>query len=212
MVWSYIDKKSEFKSNESCARINVLDIDYGSDVNVCMGNELSVESTQKIPNIKFYHRILKSNENFVNEIITENDRFILMMIDPDAPSSKDNSMSEYCHWLVTEIEVNFLENINIEDTYCVTNVYSVNYNSGNTILEYMGPDPPPNTGFHRYIFLLFKQNQDVKLVQNEMKFRERWGTEVPGYSFSDWITKNCANLKLMGLNYFIAQNEKKNTF
>jgi len=64
--------------------------------------------------------------------------YTLAKVDPDAPSREDPKFREWRHWLV----------VNIPGSDIV---------KGQTISSYMGPGPPPKTGLHRYIFLLFKQ-------------------------------------------------------
>lgn len=66
--------------------------------------------------------------------------YTLLMIDPDAPSRDDPKFSEVNHWLVG-------------------NILGLDLANGDTITEYLGSGPPKGTGFHRYIFLLYKQKQ-----------------------------------------------------
>lgn len=63
---------------------------------------------------------------------TNNNYYTLIMYDPDTKHG------DYVHWLI----------INIKN----------NINDGNILIPYKGPAPPINTGIHRYIFLLFKQD------------------------------------------------------
>lgn len=64
--------------------------------------------------------------------------YTLIMIDPDAPGPKKPKYRGILHWLVGNIPFNRI-------------------NDGETICEYLGSAPPENTGQHRYIFLLYKQ-------------------------------------------------------
>jgi len=41
----------------------------------------------------------------------------------------------------------------------VGNIPEENIAKGEVLAEYVGPAPPKNTGKHRYVFLLYKQNQ-----------------------------------------------------
>lgn len=65
---------------------------------------------------------------------TPNTLYTLILYDPDAPSGN------HLHWVVVNIQGN-------------------NINSGNTLLEYMGPAPPKGSGTHKYIFLLIEQRE-----------------------------------------------------
>lgn len=66
--------------------------------------------------------------------IAPNKLYTLILHDPDS------IRGEYIHWL--KVNVNIV-------------------NSGNTILDYAGPTPPPGTGTHRYIFLLLEQDTPI---------------------------------------------------
>uniref|UniRef100_A0A0N5C895 Phosphatidylethanolamine-binding protein n=1 Tax=Strongyloides papillosus TaxID=174720 RepID=A0A0N5C895_STREA len=75
--------------------------------------------------------------------------YTLVMTDPDAPSRKEPTLGECKHWLVMNIPGNNVE-------------------KGETIAEYIGSGPPKDTGLHRYIFLVYKQNQKIDTT-NEIK-------------------------------------------
>ncbi len=60
----------------------------------------------------------------------------LVMTNPDGHFKDDNS--EYLHWMVANIKGNDLS-------------------TGKTIAKYMQPFPPFGTGYHRFVFILYKQ-------------------------------------------------------
>jgi len=64
----------------------------------------------------------------------------LLMTDPDAPSRENPVRAEWMHWAVANIEAG-------------------DVSSGDTVVEYNGPSPPPGTGKHRYIFTAYAQTQ-----------------------------------------------------
>ena len=66
------------------------------------------------------------------------------MYDPDAVGGT------YIHWLKVNITNNDI-------------------NTGNIIISYKGPSPPPKTGIHHYIFELYKQDRE----NNSEKITER---------------------------------------
>ena len=95
--------------------------------------------------IKYYNGII--NKQFLTPLQTKqqpnvfydfvpNELYTLIMYDPDTPHG------DYVHWLI----------INIKD----------NIKNGEIIIPYKGPAPPMNTGIHRYIFLLFRQQAIIK--------------------------------------------------
>lgn len=62
------------------------------------------------------------------------------------------SDKEYVHWLVANIPGDFVE-------------------KGDTIAEYLRPFPLKGTGFHRYVFVLYKQNGKVSYDVPKCKFK-----------------------------------------
>ncbi|KAJ1566235.1 Phosphatidylethanolamine-binding protein 1, partial [Nowakowskiella sp. JEL0078] len=115
----------------------------------------------------------------------ESDSFYtLIMTDPDAPSRANPIRGEWRHWIVTNIRGNNLE-------------------SGSTLWEYQGPGPMPDTGLHRYTYLLYKQPSVGPMameappadeIKPRMKFKVREFAERYG-------------LHLVAGNFMFAQNE-----
>lgn len=107
--------------------------------------------------------------------------------DPDAPSRANATRREIRHWLVVNIEGN-------------------DVTAGEELFGYRGSGPPPGTGLHRYIFLLFEQQGG----------RTDFGmTPVPNNSSegrASTSTRNLIsqfNLTLVGGDYFQAENERE---
>ncbi|CAF1014024.1 unnamed protein product [Rotaria sp. Silwood1] len=63
--------------------------------------------------------------------------FTLIMVDPDAPQRGNERAGPWLHWIHTGFVGNDLS-------------------KGRTLADYQGPAPPPGTGPHQYIFLLYK--------------------------------------------------------
>lgn len=76
----------------------------------------------------------------------DNEFYSLILVDPDAPSRKNPVSREYRHWLVV-------------------NIPGSSVHDGEVALEYMGPAPPKGTDYHRYIFLIYKQNDRISSKQ-----------------------------------------------
>ncbi len=70
--------------------------------------------------------------------------YTLVVYDPDAINGT------YIHWTKTNITNNDIK-------------------TGNTIIPYKGPAPPPKTGKHRYIFHLYQQNAVNKMLPLEQR-------------------------------------------
>ncbi|KAH8288303.1 hypothetical protein KR054_000669 [Drosophila jambulina] len=69
--------------------------------------------------------------------------YTLLMVNPDAPSVMTAKHLEFLHWMVLNIPGN-------------------NLSMGDVRVGYMGAAPPPSTGTHRFIFLLYKQKDYTK--------------------------------------------------
>lgn len=59
-------------------------------------------------------------------------------LDPDAPSRKEPKFREWHHWVVA-------------------NIPGSEVGKGDVLSEYIGAGPPPDTGLHRYVYLVYKQ-------------------------------------------------------
>uniref|UniRef100_A0A1L8DS88 Large ribosomal subunit protein mL38 n=1 Tax=Nyssomyia neivai TaxID=330878 RepID=A0A1L8DS88_9DIPT len=100
---------------------------------VFYGNILSPEDAKVPPIVHFDHAFKLPKEK--NESL-----WTLIMTTPDGHLEK--STGEYVHWLVT-------------------NITNGDVNSGDTIVPYLQPFPARGLGYHRYIFILYKQNAKV---------------------------------------------------
>uniref|UniRef100_A0A1A8N5R4 Phosphatidylethanolamine-binding protein 4 n=1 Tax=Nothobranchius pienaari TaxID=704102 RepID=A0A1A8N5R4_9TELE len=91
-------------------------------------------------------------------------KYILAMVDPDAPS-RTKSSGYWRHWLVVNVKGNALRKGEIQ---------------GTTLTDYRQPTPPQNSGFHRYQFMLFKQPPDtpVSLTDQEKSSRGKWDLQA----------------------------------
>lgn len=78
---------------------------------------------------------------------------MFFIIDPDAPR-RGGYNREFRHWLVG-------------------NIPEENIAKGEILAEYVGPAPPKNTGKHRYVFLLYKQNQGA-ITFDERRLSTWW--------------------------------------
>ena len=97
-----------------------------------------------IKNNEFIKVTETKSEPLVNLNLDPNYYYTLILYDPDAVGGT------YIHWLKVNITNNDI-------------------NTGNIIISYKGPSPPPKTGIHHYIFELYKQNRE----NNSEKITER---------------------------------------
>jgi phosphatidylethanolamine-binding protein (PEBP) family uncharacterized protein len=79
------------------------------------------------------------------KILLDTDKlYLLIMYDPDAINGT------FDHWVIT-------------------NILNQNIKTGVSLLPYIGPNPPPKTGNHRYIFELYEQKE--KQISVDIKER-----------------------------------------
>lgn len=174
----------------------LLTIEYSDSDHVTLGNTLKVDDTQERPKIQFTLNAPGQSELS----ISEQDKFTLVLTDPDAPSNKDHKWSEYAHWIVTDLPLNASTSLDSLSTI-------LDYSKGNEILPYVGPGPPPKTGKHRYVFLLYQQDPSVTLTAPPD--RPNWGTGVAGSGVRDWLKKHGGKQQLLAVNFFYAQNTQQ---
>lgn len=88
--------------------------------------------------------------------------------DPDAPSRKDPKFREWHHWLVT-------------------NIPGKDLSKGDVLSDYIGSGPPPDTGLHRYVFLVYKQPS--KITFDEKRLTNRSGDGRNNFSIKKFAQK-----------------------
>uniref|UniRef100_A0A8C6X7G7 Phosphatidylethanolamine binding protein 4 n=1 Tax=Naja naja TaxID=35670 RepID=A0A8C6X7G7_NAJNA len=114
-----------------------------------------------------------------------NKKYVLIMVDPDAPSRSNPMYRFWRHWAVIDISGADLKTGNLK---------------GHILADYLRPTPPPESGYHRYQFLLYEQpaHEDVSLNPDETASSGSWninnfvdrfhlGTPVASTQF---VTKN----------------------
>lgn len=85
--------------------------------------------------------------------------YTLAMVDPDVPSRAKPHLREFLHWLVINILQNRLE-------------------SGDEHVGYIGPRQGKEGGLHRYVFLLYEQQERIKVdCPKKMSCKEMAGRE-----------------------------------
>ncbi|KIV96962.1 hypothetical protein PV10_00772 [Exophiala mesophila] len=74
-------------------------------------------------------------------------KHVVICVDLDGPFPSFNFLSPILHWIQSDLQTSSL----------TTNQPS--------IANYVGPGPPPGSGPHRYVFLLYKQPSEFRLDQ-----------------------------------------------
>ncbi|XP_015204007.1 phosphatidylethanolamine-binding protein 4 isoform X2 [Lepisosteus oculatus] len=92
-------------------------------------------------------------------------KYVLIMVDPDAPSRSNPTRRYWRHWLVADIVGSDLQKGDIK---------------GTVLSEYRRPTPPSETGFHRYQLMLFEQQPKATpyLSPEEQKALGNWDLQA----------------------------------
>ena len=77
------------------------------------------------------------------DLLEKDKYYTLIMHDPDAVNDNHNVN----HWIITNIQLTKVQ--------------------GLSLLDYLGPHPPPRSGIHKYIFTLYLQPNVFKLTKGE---------------------------------------------
>ncbi|EDV98432.1 GH23119 [Drosophila grimshawi] len=130
-----------------------------------------------------------SREPIIRWLSDPNKLHTLAMIDPDAPSRSEPSYREWLHWLVG-------------------NIPGCDVVHGQQLAAYVGSRPPPNTGQHRYVFLVFQQfcqlDFDEQFIPADSYEARR------GFSIKKFAAKYALG-KPKALNFFLS-NWEENDF
>ncbi|XP_064353851.1 phosphatidylethanolamine-binding protein 4 isoform X4 [Dromaius novaehollandiae] len=91
-------------------------------------------------------------------------KYVLVMVDPDAPSRADPRNRFWRHWLVADIRGTDLR---------------AGTPKGRVLTEYVRPAPPPRSGYHRYQLRLYEQpaHEAVALSAEEQRTPGAWSLE-----------------------------------
>lgn len=107
--------------------------------------------------------------------------YTLLMLDPDSPG---RGIPIYRHWMY----------------WMVLNVQSVeSLQGGDVVYAYNGPGPPPGSGPHRYVFLLFPQN-GTTIPTSSVHVGER-----KSFNLTEFRNNVSLPLPVAG-NFFLAEN------
>ncbi|MCJ1228971.1 hypothetical protein MMC12_005635 [Toensbergia leucococca] len=149
---------------------------------VFLGNEIPVSAVASRPIIDFRP--------------TNNVTYTLILTDPDAKSRYNPKWSEMCHWIISNITTNSFRTSDF--TLTRTEV------GASELIPYAPPAPPPKTGKHRYVFVLLSGETRNITAPGE---RQHWGYGKKRTGVQRWADE--MGLKVVGANFFYAQNEKQ---
>nr|XP_018905716.1 PREDICTED: protein D3-like isoform X1 [Bemisia tabaci]XP_018905717.1 PREDICTED: protein D3-like isoform X1 [Bemisia tabaci]XP_018905719.1 PREDICTED: protein D3-like isoform X2 [Bemisia tabaci] len=100
----------------------------------------------------------------------ENDTlYTMVMTDPDMPSRHQPFLREWNHWLVG-------------------NMVGPDLSTGDTIAEYLPPEPQQDSGYHRITFIVFKQPEHINFTEPHLEY-ERNDTRRTHFSTRKFAEK-----------------------
>ncbi|KAI6170615.1 OV-16 antigen [Aphelenchoides bicaudatus] len=109
-----------------------------------------------------------------------NSLYTVVKVDPDAPSRADPVMREWRHWILV-------------------NVKGSDLSTGTAITEYNSSTPPPGTGYHRYVLLVYKQSGTLTLDPLDDNNRD-------GFHIEQFAQTNNLGRAVAG-NFFLCQHD-----
>ncbi|XP_067857107.1 phosphatidylethanolamine-binding protein 4 [Heptranchias perlo] len=112
--------------------------------------------------------------------------YVLIMVDPDAPSRKNPTYRLWRHWLVTGILGKDLQTGVIQ---------------GTVLSEYRPPTPPSGTGYHRYQFLLYEQPDDAIISLNNQEAKSLGSWDLVSFVTRSNLGSSVASTQLMTRNF-----------
>jgi len=153
--------------------LHTAQIYFPSGAQANLGNELTPRQVKDSPNVTF-----PVDENKPDEL------YSLLVTDPDAPSRSNPEFAEWRHWHIVNIPQNQIS-------------------KGKEFAQYIGSAPPPDTGLHRYIYMIFKQSSTIDVAEipilsnRSQKGRAKFQT-------AKWISQQPA-MTLHALNFYQAK-------
>ncbi|SAL98007.1 hypothetical protein [Absidia glauca] len=159
----------------------LMEIDYPQGHQVVFGNSLTPVDTKQSPVVKF---VPSSGDDDAART-----HYTLIMADPDAPSRQDRKFGYWRHWVVTNVPSD------------ANGTITISTNQGEQHTPYIGPGPGPATGVHRYLFLLYKQ-QNPSTQFPSMKHEEK--PDRRNFDFHQFAKDH--QLDLVAFNYFLCSN------
>jgi len=110
--------------------------------------------------------------------------YTICMTDPDAPSRKSPTFREWHHYLVVNVPENRIQD-------------------GDVLSEYVGSGPPPGTGLHRYVWLVYEQ-RNGKINPDEKRLTNRSGENRAMFSIEAFAKKYDLGAPV-AINFYQAQ-------
>ncbi|EIW56216.1 PEBP-like protein [Trametes versicolor FP-101664 SS1] len=165
---------------------------YPNGAEVNLGNEMIVADTQDEPELRLA-ALNGSWDDSASEV-----SYTLAMLDPDAPSRDEPIYRTFRHWLITGLKSppvtsNAAHALNALKSHPATT-------------PYRPPGPRPNSGLHRYIFLLFQEPASAEPFVVPQGQPEYGAALEERRSWNPVTFASKYGLKLVGANYFLVRS------
>ncbi len=102
-------------------------------------------------------------------LLQPNTPYLLVLYDPDVPAQ---AKPGYLHWLIKDITQENPNGVEVvpHRSKGATGKVASSTSSARGLVPYQGPNPPPGSGTHRYIFTVAEQRGDVSAPQGRAHF------------------------------------------
>ncbi|KAI9151382.1 phosphatidylethanolamine-binding protein [Paramyrothecium foliicola] len=159
-----------------------------------LGNLLKVKRVKKQPIFS-----LALSPDVPSTQCGSNMTYTITLTDPDAPSRSNPKWSEMCHFIATGLALS---------PPGAQGCSELMLSGLEDVIPYKPPGPPPKTGRHRYVFLVFAPANGTTepLHLTKPNDRQHWGGKE-GHGVRDWAHDN--GLVPVAANFIYAQNKKQ---
>lgn len=151
------------------------------------GNVLKPEDVKNVPEVTF-------NSNFSMDgkpTESKESLWTLVLTNPDGLlDGNSESNNEYVHWMVS-------------------NISNSKISSGEEIVPYLQAFPPKGTGYQRFVFILYKQEEKINL--DEFKVDGKIDLTKRVFNTFDFYKKHQQNITPAGLAFFQSDWDKSVT-
>ncbi|KAL1938723.1 hypothetical protein VTO73DRAFT_11326 [Trametes versicolor] len=166
---------------------------YPNGAEVNLGNAMTVADTQDEPELR-----LAALNGPWDDSASPEASYTLAMLDPDAPSRDEPIYRTFRHWLITGLKSppvtsNAADALNALKSHPATT-------------PYRPPGPRPNSGLHRYIFLLFQEPASAEPFVVPQGQPEYGAALEERRSWNPVTFASKYGLKLVGANYFLVSS------
>jgi len=129
---------------------------------------------------------------------TANNLFSLFMVDPDAPSRANPVAAQWLHWAILNIPSDELEDrwLNSETA------------AGELKATYSGPNPPPASGDHRYVLLIYRHSTEWQWTSGAIDARAAKGRA--GFSVQEYVNQQDEQAELASATFWLSHHLLEN--